>query len=92
MSENAEENDANQSKFYRVVSTEAITDSNELFDALSNFLMKDKKRQLSAGYLDEKDQIASRLTWVSFLLLKDWQFFFAFDGMFLVEIILTHFS
>mmetsp|Transcript_23296 Transcript_23296/g.54922 ORF Transcript_23296/g.54922 Transcript_23296/m.54922 type:complete len:124 (+) Transcript_23296:206-577(+) len=65
MSENAEENDANQSKFYRVVSTEPVTDASELFDALSKFLMKDKKRQLSTEYLDEKDQIASRLTWVS---------------------------
>ena len=65
MSENAEENDANQSKFYRVDSTEPVTDVNELFDTLSKFLMKDKKRQISTEYLDEKDQIASRLTWVS---------------------------
>jgi len=63
MSENAEENDANQSKFYRVDSTEPVTDVNDLFDTLSKFLMKDKKRQISTEYLDEKDQIASRLTW-----------------------------
>mmetsp|Transcript_22843 Transcript_22843/g.48590 ORF Transcript_22843/g.48590 Transcript_22843/m.48590 type:complete len:194 (+) Transcript_22843:123-704(+) len=63
MSQNAEENDANQSKFYRVVSSEPVTDADELFDTLSKFLLKDKKRQLSAEYLDEKDQIASRLSW-----------------------------
>ena len=71
MSQNAEENDANQSKFYRVVSSKPVTDADELFDMLSKFLLKDKKRQLSAEYLDEKDQIASRLSWVSCLLLEE---------------------
>lgn len=63
MSANAEESDANQAKFYRVVSSEPVTDADALFDTLSKFLMKDKKRQLSTEYLDEKDQISSRLTW-----------------------------
>lgn len=63
MSANAEESDANQSKFYRVISSEPVTDADALFDTLSKFLMKDKKRQISAEYLDEKDQISSRLTW-----------------------------
>jgi hypothetical protein len=65
MSANAEESDANQAKFYRVVSSEPVTDADALFDTLSKFLMKDKKRQISTEYLDEKDQISSRLTWVS---------------------------
>lgn len=67
MSENAEENDTNQSKFYRVLSSEPVTDTIILFDTIEKFLTKDKKRQLSSEYLDEKDQIASRLTWVSLL-------------------------
>jgi len=63
MSINAEENDANQSKFYKVISSRPVTDSSELFDTLSKFLMKDKKQQISTGYLDEKDQITSRIIW-----------------------------
>ena len=65
ISTNAEESDANQSKFYRVTSSEPITDADDLFDILSNFLMKDKRRQIAMEYLDEKDLISSRLTWVS---------------------------
>ena len=65
LAENAEENDANQSKFYRVLSSDPVTDANTLFDTLSKFLIKDKKRQLSTEFLDEKDKIALRLSWVS---------------------------
>ena len=43
LSENDEESDANQSKFYRIVFSEPVTDVNELFDTLSKLLMKDKK-------------------------------------------------
>jgi len=71
MSENAEENDANQSKFYRVLSSEPVTDANALFDTLSKFLMKDKIRQISTEYLDEKDQISLRLSWVSNACMLD---------------------
>lgn len=63
LAENAEENDANQSKFYRVLSSDPVTDANTLFDTLSKFLIKDKKRQLSTEFLDEKDKIALRLSW-----------------------------
>ena len=70
LSENAEESDANQSNFYRIVSSEPVTDVNELFDTLSKFLMKDKKQQISTAYLDKRDQISSRLTWVSTLELS----------------------
>eukprot|EP00535_Pseudo-nitzschia_heimii_P013590 CAMPEP_0197193320 /NCGR_PEP_ID=MMETSP1423-20130617/26933_1 /TAXON_ID=476441 /ORGANISM="Pseudo-nitzschia heimii, Strain UNC1101" /LENGTH=192 /DNA_ID=CAMNT_0042646489 /DNA_START=77 /DNA_END=655 /DNA_ORIENTATION=+ len=63
MSENAEENDANQSKFYRVISSEPVTDAGALFETLSKFLMNDKKRQISSGYLDERDEMSSRLIW-----------------------------
>lgn len=73
LSANAEESDANQSKFYRIVSTEPVTDADALFDTLSRFLMKDKKRQISTEYLDEKDQISSRLTWVSKIVPRSYQ-------------------
>jgi len=65
LAENAEDLDANQLNFYRVLSSEPVTDSNELFDYMSKFLMNDKKQQLSTKFLDEKDQTALRLSWVS---------------------------
>ena len=67
LSANAEESDANQSKFYRVISSKPVTNADALFDTLSKFLMKDKKRQISMEFLDEKDLISSRLIWVSSL-------------------------
>jgi len=63
LAENAEDLDANQLNFYRVLSSEPVIDSNELFDYMSKFLMKDKKQQLSTKFLDEKDQTALRLSW-----------------------------
>ncbi|MGK3735719.1 MAG: hypothetical protein ACI90V_002560 [Bacillariaceae sp.] len=63
LADNAEDLDANQLKFYRVVSSEPVSDANTLFDYMSKFLMKDKKKQLSTKFLDEKDQTVLRLSW-----------------------------
>ena len=65
MTDNTEENYANQAKFYRILSSEPVIDADALFETLSKFLVNDKKRQISSGYLDERDQMSSRLTWVS---------------------------
>lgn len=70
MSINAEESDANQSKFYKVLSSKPVTNADVLFDTLSKFLSKDKKRQIEMEFLDEKDLISSRLTWVSALPIQ----------------------
>ena len=64
-SANAEESDANQSKFYKVISSKPVTNADALFDTLSKFLTKDKKRQIAMEVLDEKDLLSLRLTWVS---------------------------
>jgi hypothetical protein len=63
LADNAEDLDANQLKFYREISSEPVTDANTLFDFMSNFLMKDKKKQLSTKFMDEKDQTVLRLSW-----------------------------
>lgn len=63
LADNAEDLDANQLKFYREISSEPVTDANTLFDYMSKFLMKDKKKQLSTKFVDEKDQTVLRLSW-----------------------------
>ncbi len=69
---NAEESDANQSKFYRVISSKPVTNAEALFDTLSKFLTKDKKRQIAMDFLDDKDLLSSRLMWVSIWVLDSY--------------------